>query len=911
MRLLNTTSFDLESFPAGKIPPYAILSHVWQTEEQSLQDVQAIHAGRKQRRGRSADAAWNGLGLSAKIRGFCVYARNQGYKWVWIDTCCIDKTSSAELSEALNSIYTWYEKAEMCFAFLQDVRGEEDPHLRPSSFRNSLWFKRGWTLQELLAPHTVIFLSKHWQPLGTNHALAGVIEEITGIDRDVLTHRRPLRDVSVARRMSWASKRVTEKIEDRAYSLMGIFDVYMPVVYGEGARAFTRLQEEILKQIPDQSIFVWGPWIHEDHDMAVERTHKRPLPPQTYKESLAVPHHLRLQGLLAQSPDDFVNSHGIRPIPFSELTQALGIAVPVPVYHPTSGGLRIGMPIILSDSQHNLSEPDPGSASLSFAALSCKNEEGDLIVLYLRRDLNSEDRYLVGFPTRGRYLRAASWKFRTCDVEIVNVYVAHQDRPPSAFPSLPAPLPLNVVSSERLSLFFFFPPWILARMKDFGFSPVRSTLLGTRWDAQGLDTGDGLSVEVSCSNEDLRLTAPATKPRLAGSQLFSTTFPGGSASTWLRISFWIGCDCSPRHVLESVWIDVRIGTDLSDRMRLPPERSAHAEGKSCDRSHLSSSGIPKFTFSSERYAGRCEVVPWCAYPLRPGAPASCEYLMDLSLELSGRHLGTPGPSPASALRPFSPAARPSSALVRKSPSLEATSSPSDPPHRQEGVRRPHHVSFSDQLQVHGLPPAIPSPQRSATVPPPSRPDHRTALPPREPIPRPPFVPLYFTPYNSKVTVPFHYELLSSLPTQPPAIISSPVIPPRILSPTPSDTSRSPSPVQEESHPVESDSRESQVITAEAARPSEDPIQEPVPQPINPSSPSESMSHTRPLIVEETRPHEGPIVEDITDESTIVTGLRQACISSTSVRYNLRHITPHPWILLLLVLYHIWSLPHAT
>ncbi|KAI0773231.1 hypothetical protein BD413DRAFT_440102, partial [Trametes elegans] len=107
--------------------------------------------------------------------------------------------------------------------------------------------KRGWTLQELLAPHSI----------GSNHALAAVIHEITGIDEDTLTHTMSLTDISVARRMSWASGRVTSRVEDQPYSLMGIFSVYMPTVYGEGPRAFTRLQEEILQQLPDQSIFLW------------------------------------------------------------------------------------------------------------------------------------------------------------------------------------------------------------------------------------------------------------------------------------------------------------------------------------------------------------------------------------------------------------------------------------------------------------------------------------------------------------------------------------------------------------------------------------------------------------------------------------------------------------------------------
>ncbi|KAI0773204.1 heterokaryon incompatibility protein-domain-containing protein [Trametes elegans] len=252
MWLLNTADLTLHLFDAKEVPPYAILSHVWRGEEQSFQDVMAIHA-------RAAQGDVSMLrNLSGKIRSFCSFAEKAGYKWVWIDNCCIDKGSSAELSEALNSMYSWYANADMCYAFLDDVRGDEDPRAPTSAFRRSQWFTRGWTLQELLAPHSVIFLSPEWQSVGSNHALADILAEITGIDEDIVTHKMSLNDVSVARRMSWASARETRRIEDRAYSLMGIFSVNMPTVYGEGGRAFTRLQEEILKQLPDQSIFAWG-----------------------------------------------------------------------------------------------------------------------------------------------------------------------------------------------------------------------------------------------------------------------------------------------------------------------------------------------------------------------------------------------------------------------------------------------------------------------------------------------------------------------------------------------------------------------------------------------------------------------------------------------------------------------------
>ena len=155
-------------------------------------------------------------------------------------------------------MYSWYRGAIICYAYLPDVPSDEDPRAPGSSFRRSRWFTRGWTLQELIAPRRVVFLFRDWKILGTKYSLADVLVEITGIWDEVLAGNLPLRSVSVATRMSWASNRETTRVEDEAYSLLGIFDITMTPVYGEGERAFRRLQEEILKRIPDQSLFAWG-----------------------------------------------------------------------------------------------------------------------------------------------------------------------------------------------------------------------------------------------------------------------------------------------------------------------------------------------------------------------------------------------------------------------------------------------------------------------------------------------------------------------------------------------------------------------------------------------------------------------------------------------------------------------------
>lgn len=195
--------------------------------------------------------------LSEKIRRVCAATREHHFAQVWVDTSCLDKTSSLELSEAINSMYAWYRDAAVCYVYLPDVPSSSDHRGPGSAFRHSRWFTRGWTLQELIAPRVLMFLSQDWQEIGTKEDLADVIADITGIDKDVLMRKKPLEEVSVAARMSWAAERHTTKIEDQAYCLLGIFDIVMTPIYGEGMNAFRRLQQEILERIPDDSIFAW------------------------------------------------------------------------------------------------------------------------------------------------------------------------------------------------------------------------------------------------------------------------------------------------------------------------------------------------------------------------------------------------------------------------------------------------------------------------------------------------------------------------------------------------------------------------------------------------------------------------------------------------------------------------------
>ncbi|KAI7195795.1 hypothetical protein KC363_g1252 [Hortaea werneckii] len=288
---------------------YAILSHRWYPAGDILY---ADLANQHQQKIRDKQG-WR------KLRYAVDQAERDGFRYVWIDTCCIDKTSSAELSEAINSMFFWYQQAQVCYAYLWDISGECPPlsDVRPlgaegegngtsrgdqdgqasdaqpksdilaqwrATFTECSWFTRGWTLQELIAPREVRFFGVDWNTLGSSHHLVETIATRTLIDADLLRGRKELERYSIAQRMSWAADRVTSRIEDRAYSLLGLFDVNIPLLYGEREKAFMRLQEEIIRRSNDESIFAWG------YDMAVDENPG---------------------ALLARSPNDFRGSSNI------------------------------------------------------------------------------------------------------------------------------------------------------------------------------------------------------------------------------------------------------------------------------------------------------------------------------------------------------------------------------------------------------------------------------------------------------------------------------------------------------------------------------------------------------------------------------------------------------------------------
>ncbi|KAK3321740.1 heterokaryon incompatibility protein-domain-containing protein [Apodospora peruviana] len=357
MRLINTETLLLEEFPGDFNSRYAILSHTWEDDEISFQEM--LVATRTD--GLPGLAIRKKAGFR-KISEFARVAAGHGFKYVWADTCCIDKTSSAELSESINSMFRWYSKAARCYVYLadvppgcmSDVRDALDHNVvynpdqrvtgsRPWAqrqlrklawpsrgaidhpFYQSRWFTRGWTLQELIAPVDLIFYYSDWTPGITKASRTYVLYRITGIPESVL-EAGDCSVVSIADRMRWACARTTTRVEDMAYCLLGIFDVTMPMLYGECEKAFLRLQEEICKSSDDHSLFAWRQR-DSDKDWSGANSHA-PI----------------YRGLFARSPDEFaINSVSLAPVePGTEF---------IPPFGSTSIGFNAQFPLIpLSDA---------------------------------------------------------------------------------------------------------------------------------------------------------------------------------------------------------------------------------------------------------------------------------------------------------------------------------------------------------------------------------------------------------------------------------------------------------------------------------------------------------------------------------------------------------------------------------
>ncbi|KAI0630685.1 hypothetical protein C8Q77DRAFT_220417 [Trametes polyzona] len=382
--------------------------------------------------------------LSDKIREFCRIAREAGFWLIWIDSCCIDKSSSAELSEAINSMYEWYRLADVCFVYLEDVP-DGSPESMRQAFRESRWHTRGWTLQELIAPDKVVFLTTTWQFLGTKMGLASTLEDITGIDFDILTGRASLNTISVARRMSWAALRHTTRVEDRAYSLMGIFGVHLSPIYGEGTHAFLRLQEEIIKTIPDPSIFAWGDsctLLSLRDGMFTASTPSSP-------------------GLLAESPSSFAHVGYITFMSSIDFAERVGVRLhDVPQMHCvfTPHGVRtqflcVNLTAIPQVFEAFFSAKDerPCQDCLAFgmragalALLPCEDKAGSLIALPVHAPLNLQDGRSAKVETHSQVCGKHRHRpFRT--VRLMKQALAE------ALPHLISPTPIDVTFLRHYS----------------------------------------------------------------------------------------------------------------------------------------------------------------------------------------------------------------------------------------------------------------------------------------------------------------------------------------------------------------------------------------------------------------------------------------------------------------------------
>jgi hypothetical protein len=325
MWLLNTINFKLHNF-LNNIPEYVILSHTWGDGEVTFGDFDKPYA--------------RDMPGFRKIVDFCTLAIRDGYEWGWVDTCCIDKRSSAELSEAINSMYRYYWQAAVCYAYLADFDSSLY-RLGLTALKSSRWFTRGWTLQELLAPDIVEFYNAKWEPLGTKSSLVTALAAATKIEEKYLKNRANIKDASIGTRFSWAALRETTRVEDLAYCMLGLVDINMPMLYGEGPRAFYRLQLEIIRKTSEHSIFAWEP-------------------------VQAVQKDWQLTTVLAPSPSFFQNAAHIKLVEQAKFQEAT-------THEVTNNGLRITLQSISVGSDRVI------------GMLNCRDSLGARLGVWLER----------------------------------------------------------------------------------------------------------------------------------------------------------------------------------------------------------------------------------------------------------------------------------------------------------------------------------------------------------------------------------------------------------------------------------------------------------------------------------------------------------------------------------------------
>jgi hypothetical protein len=374
MRLLNTTTLKFREFQGDDIPQYAILSHCWShATEQEEASYHLVTEGRTQ----PDSYGWQ------KVIRCCDLARSRALGWAWIDTICIDRASSAELSEAINSMYSWYKRSTECYAFLDDVKWLEAETQSSAgnfasqnwqNFGSSRWFSRGWTLQELLAPTSVLFYTWDGVFIGSKSDLARCISEICGIGVEYLRQIHPVTHASVARRMSWAANRKTTRPEDIAYSLLGIFDINMPLLYGEGQRAFLRLQLAIMDRSDDDSILAWN---------------IKPLYDSTFHTCT---------GVLARSPDDFSGSADVA------RTALLLLSGNRHLSQPTQKAIEFRSRVMPIGLRRHLAVGIGVDSRVQFVTLACqmkRNGRRSHLTMALIRDVANGTYYRTGLHLHG------------------------------------------------------------------------------------------------------------------------------------------------------------------------------------------------------------------------------------------------------------------------------------------------------------------------------------------------------------------------------------------------------------------------------------------------------------------------------------------------------------------------------
>ncbi|PIL33586.1 hypothetical protein GSI_04209 [Ganoderma sinense ZZ0214-1] len=351
MWLLRTDNAVLQYFASPEDVPggYAILSHIWDAEEDTFQYMMKLRE--EDKAGRTPH---NPLSrVREKTRLCCQLARSQGFDYVWIDYCCGDRSHVAELAKDVQSQFLYFSMAQVCYVHLRDVESGCDLHVTSSPFRASKWFESPWSLQELIAPDMVIFYSKEWKVLGTKQNLAPLLQEITAVPATVLTFEEDPASFSVAARMSWASqRRSATRQEEQAYSLLGIMGVSMDVPpYGEGRKAFQRLQEEITKQLADTTVFVWGDKPALSYPEVTRLVRELPPVPAAHT------HHSDASFLFAPAPSafksGFVKARSMPRLPIGNTTYTLD-TTNLLTFTVTSNGVLAQLPVIELSQQRIL-----------------------------------------------------------------------------------------------------------------------------------------------------------------------------------------------------------------------------------------------------------------------------------------------------------------------------------------------------------------------------------------------------------------------------------------------------------------------------------------------------------------------------------------------------------------------------